>query len=213
MARGLFIANEGADAVGKRTQTLKMVEYLKSLGRDCIFTSEPVYDSFTGRAIKRMLTFGNFDAYSIQVLFTKDREDHVTSLITPTLSAGTDVVTDRYRLSTIAYSIASGIEGTDLQELIGKNAKFPNPDVTFIMDLDPNIATNRLFSRSKSEKRDIDAFEKSLELQIRVREAFLKLQKETENSFVINADQDIEKIASDVREILSDKLKSLKRQT
>jgi len=105
MARGRFFVIEGADGVGSTTQVIRLVEALRLDGRTVHQTAEPSQGP-VGKLIRQMLG-GDRPRQQIHrelaLLFGADRLDHVAREIEPALAAGTDVVSDRYTLSSLVY--------------------------------------------------------------------------------------------------------------
>ena len=62
-------------------------------------------------------------------------------VITPALSDGCIVVSDRYYLSTVAYQ---GANGMDPDLILKKNAVFPVPDLAFILEIEPAQGIQRI---------------------------------------------------------------------
>ena len=136
--------------------------------------------------------------------FIKDREYHVKTVILPFLGLGNSkdvnvILCDRYYHSTIAYQCAQGI---DSQLIIDANSKFPKPDITFILDLSPDIALKRMKSRDEKEEK----FEKT-EFMIRLQQNFINLPKllANDNIKIIDASHGIKEVFERIKEEL-DKL-------
>ena len=84
------------------------------------------------------------------------RKKHLEKLIIPALEQGCFVVCDRYSLSTYAYQMAQGVS----LELIRKlHAEVINPDLTFFVDVDYNVAKKRILARGEK----LEKFEKDEE--------------------------------------------------
>ena len=89
-------------------------------------------------------------------LYVDDRKKHLEKLIIPALEQGCFVVCDRYSLSTYAYQMAQGVS----LELIRKlHAEVINPDLTFFVDVDYNVAKKRILARGEK----LEKFEKDEE--------------------------------------------------
>ncbi|MDO8459657.1 MAG: dTMP kinase [Nanoarchaeota archaeon] len=193
--KGLFIAFEGIDGSGKTTQLKRFVEYLfyKDKHNHIILTREP-YKETKIRKLLREGTDPLSQASLIANLFINDRKQHVEELILPSLEKGFHVVTDRYKLSTIAYQSAQGM---DVAELIRKHVNLPVPNMTFIMD----IPAKKAFARMSGESgRDPHKFESNIEFLEKIRKQFIQSQKSLpkERIFVINGDRDAEQIFNEI---------------
>ena len=199
MARGIFIVIDGIDGSGKGEIVKKLHNHLfsKSKSYSILTTREPT-NGMHGMKIRKILeTEKNPDenAGNLLELFIKDREEHVEDVIAPFLknSDGGNaniVICDRYYHSTIAFQSTQGI---DTDELIKKNSKFPKPDITFILDLEPETAMKRMSGREKEKFENLD-FMKSL------RKKFLELPKLlNERIIIIDASKNVEKVFEDVK--------------
>ena len=105
--RGFFIAIEGIDGAGKRTQIDLLREALTRRGADCASISFPRYDSFFGRLVARYLNgeFGPLDAvdpHFAALLYAGDRLDAKPEL-EAALAAGKTLLADRYVASNLAH--------------------------------------------------------------------------------------------------------------
>ena len=69
-------------------------------------------------------------------------------IIKPNLQANKVVVVDRYLDSTLVYQGLEGGLGTNIvQEIAKKSIDLPLPDITFLLDIDPQQAQERLKKR------------------------------------------------------------------
>jgi len=204
LKRGKLIALEGIDGSGKATQAKRIQDLLMSKGKEAIVTGEPVYESATGKMIKEILNSDEkYDSFSLQLIYSLDRSMHVSTLIEPALGNGTYVIADRYFMSTIAYAIATGVKGEQLDALKKVNSTFPYPDFVFILDVDADESAKRLISRSASEGRKVDRFEK-IDFLNKVRNIYQKFQNEYKNTKIINGNRSIEDVSNDILEELGD---------
>ncbi len=91
------------------------------------------------------------------------------------------------------------------KQLVEKlNEKFPQPDLTFFINVSPKECVRRIEgSRFRKE-----FFEKEKKLT-KVRQTYLRLSenKKYRNFFVINGEQPVEKVAEDIREIINKELR------
>jgi dTMP kinase len=198
----MFIAFEGIDGSGKTTQAQRLFETIRSRGIRCELTSEPT-DGPIGRMIRSALKKEiKLDNRTIQLLFCADRSHHVNSLIEPKTKQGVQVITDRYFFSTIAYGAAGGI---DREWLKSANSRFPLPDITFILEIDPEKAMARIGARVDSGKtgaadpkvKHVEIFEK-LDFQKRVRDEYRKIASEYRNVHLIDSSKEIDIINKEI---------------
>lgn len=171
---GQFVTFEGIDGSGKSTQINKLATALKASGQDIILTREPG-GSIGAEEIRALLVEGDPGRWSPQteiLLFTAARRDHLEKTILPALNAGKTVLSDRFADSTRVYQGAARAElrgvVDDLHSLmIGRE-----PDLTFILDMDPATALTRGLARKSGEDRFEDF---GLAFQQALRQGFLAL--------------------------------------
>src|SRR3989344_4059399 len=115
MKKGLFIAFEGIDGCGKSTQIKKFADYLfsKDKHNHVVLTRNPYKDTDI-RGILRQDNDPLTQSDKLANLFIEDRRKHAKEIIIPNLEMGNFVVSDRYKLSTVAYQSAQGLNIQDL---------------------------------------------------------------------------------------------------
>ncbi len=187
----LFIALEGIDSCGKTIQSQMLYNHMRKRG-ECLLTAEPTDSGPLGNLID-MLLHGpeRFDPTALQLLYVADRASHVAGTIKPALDGKRTVITSRYFFSTIAYGEATGVDREWLKLM---NSRFPLPDRTLIIDLDPEVALSRKRQQRLEQGMQPDLFERQLDLMKRVRKTYLELAKEYENCVLIDGSQSIEKV-------------------
>jgi dTMP kinase len=170
----MFITFEGIDGSGKSTQAKALVAALEAVGKPCIWTREPG-GSTGAEAIRKLLVEGDPDRWSAEtelLLFNAARRDHLEKTIAPALARGAVVVCDRFVDSTRVYQ---GVARGDLRELVDlmhKTMIKREADLTFIIDIDPEVSLNRGLARKSGEDRFEDM---GLDFQKRLRAGFLDL--------------------------------------
>lgn len=183
---GFFIALEGGDGSGKSTQIARVAAALADEGHTVESTREPGGTEL-GRKIRSVL-FDSTEPPSPRteaLLFAADRAHHVASLVDPSLAAGTIVITDRYIDSTIAYQ-AAGREFDP--ETIGALSRWATsgliPNLTVVLDIDPEVASERMHGRDESNYLDGE----SQLFHQRVRQTYLaQAAKEPDRYVVVDA--------------------------
>lgn len=183
-AQGLFISFEGIDGSGKSTQAKKLGQRLEQEGHDVVLTREPG-GSLGAEEIRALVLQGDPDRWSAEteiLLFTAARRDHMECTILPALDAGKIVICDRFADSTRIYQ---GLTRGDLRALVDRlhTLMIPrDPDVTVLIDMDPEIGLARAKARSTNEERFEDF---GLQFQQTMRAGFLALADEYSNRFRI----------------------------
>lgn len=195
---GIFITFEGIDGSGKSTQARALADKIASDGREVVLTREPG-GSPGAEAIRRLLVEGDTDRWSPEteiLLFTAARRDHLERTIEPALAAGQVVISDRFADSTRVYQGAARADLRPVVDLLHEAMIGREPDLTFVVDMDPEAALSRGLARNSGE----DRFEEfGLEFQQKLRQGFLDLAKQfPERCHVINGSQDVDDVASDV---------------
>ena len=145
MNGGRLVAFEGLDGSGKSTQLELLAARLRAVGCDVVTTREPT-EFPSGQRIREMARSGEqLEPEEELRWFVEDRRVHVAEVITPALRAGQIVLTDRYYLSTVAYQ---GARGLDFEEILGDSEDaFPIPDLVLLLEIDPQIAFERVHAR------------------------------------------------------------------
>ncbi len=192
----MFIVFEGIDGSGKTTLSRKLQNFLLLRGIKAIWTKEP-YTAY----IREIVINNKLSAWEETLLFITDRSIHVRELIGPKLEKGFTVICDRFYLSTFAYQgFGKGIPLEDIKKIHRTVIDEVKPDITFLLDIEPYKALERIKSRGNFSK-----FEKLNFLQ-KVREGFLELAKEETNTFILNGEKNIYQLLGEVLEILSKKI-------
>lgn len=198
MASGRFITFEGIDGSGKSTQVRRLSAALEADGVEVVTTREPG-GAPGAEEIRQLVLTGEPDRWSAEteiLLFTASRRDHLEKTIEPALAAGKTVISDRFADSTRVYQGATrGDLRTKVDQLhevmIGRE-----PDLTFIIDMDPAVALARGLARNSGEDRFEDF---GLDFQKTLRAGFLQLAKDfADRCVVINGDRDPDAVAADI---------------
>lgn len=212
MKRGLFVTFEGGEGTGKSTQIKLFSDYLKHKGIPHVLTREPG-GTPGGAEIRSLLLKGSVDKWdplTEMLLFSADRRDHLVKKIWPEMNAGKVVVSDRFADSTLAYQ-GFGY-GEDLDAIQTVNALYHiiagdfKPDVTFILDINPEIGVARSMARAGNDEQRFEGMDFTFHKNLR--EAFLKIaDADPERCVVIDANQSIEKVHEDIVTRFEEKIK------
>jgi dTMP kinase len=135
---GLLVAFEGIDNAGKTTQVQHVADWVKSQGRSTLISRE--MRTGIGQCFRAEFEAGKLSPRVKALLFAADRYHRLETEIMPALEQGTVVLADRWALSSLVYRSIEG-QGAALAEFVNKDAT--PPDVTFLIDVDSNLAYHR----------------------------------------------------------------------
>jgi dTMP kinase len=173
MTEGHFIVVEGIDGSGTTTQCSILAARLVDAGLRAHTTREPS-DGPIGVMIRQVLTGrlvvpGRDGAHppgwaTMATLFAADRLDHLEAEVIPSLADGVTVICDRYDYSSVAYqTVSSGGRGDASSWVRELNRHAKRPDLTLILDVDPEVAASRRSTRAGTpELYEIDEMQVEL---------------------------------------------------
>ena len=181
----LFITFEGGDGSGKSTQVNLLKNYLDNLNFETIKTREPG-GTPSAEILRDLLTTGKVEKWtpmSEALLMWASRYEHLIQVIEPALNSGKNVICDRFYDSTYAYQGVAHNLGIDKMEKLKKIIIGDiEPDVTFVLDIDPKVGLKRSLDRSNQENR----FESyNIDFHNKIRSAFLEIAKKNKNRCVV----------------------------
>jgi len=203
--KGKFIVIEGIDGCGKTTQIDKLSRWLPNSGlikngSKLITTREPG-GSLLGKKIRGLILDNNENnkpsSLAELLLYSADRAEHVSKIISPALNNNDWVISDRFSDSTLAYQgygrninleLFKNIESIVCQGI--------SPDLTFFLEISPEES----ISRRKNEIPDRIESE-GIRFLEKVNEGF-KLIAKQKNWKVISASQNIKTISNQIKETL-----------
>lgn len=203
MAKGTFITLEGTEGSGKTTQGKLLVKWLSAHDYAVIYTREPG-GTYIGEQIRNvLLSKDNFEIIPEAefLLFSASRAQHTARLILPALKSGISVICDRYADSSLAYQGRGRGLGLETLCNITTFATFGlKPDITLYFDLSPEKGVLR-----KNKRNRIDSEKISFHQQVRA--GYLSLvEKEPNRWVVIDANNSIDIIQNQIREIVSGRI-------
>lgn len=212
-----FIAFEGVEGSGKTTQARMLAKFLRKLG----FQAEIVKDPGTtelGEKIRRILKSDvKISPISELFLFLSARRQLVDEVIRPSMRQGKVIITDRFTPSTLAYQgRGRGLIPETLPMLCYIATGGVEPEITFVLDIDPEIGLARVKKRYEAKKSRVkseeeegqdnnksgsdnddeeeekkkDRFERQdIDFHRRIREYYIEFSESEENVFLIDADR------------------------
>ncbi len=195
---GRFVTFEGVDGAGKSTQLRRLAAALGGEGVATVETREPG-GSPGAEAIRALLVDGAPGRWSAEtelLLFTAARRDHLERVIGPALARGETVLCDRYVDSTRAYQSAG--RGADRALIDDLHARLigRDPDLTLILDIDPDAALARGLAAGGAER--FEGFGPAF--QRRLGEAFRAIAAaEPQRCALIDASGDPDAVAARIR--------------
>jgi dTMP kinase len=200
--RGWFLTLEGVEGTGKSTNLGFITDYLRDAGIDLIVTREPGGTEL-GEEIRDLLLSHREDGMHPDtelLLMFAARAEHLRRKIQPALAAGQWVLSDRFTDATYAYQ--GGGRALDLERIAileDWTQGALRPDVTFLLDLDPEVGLARAANRAaldRFEQEDLAFFQ-------RVRNAYQqRVEEQPERFRVVDASQPLEEVQADLQAYL-----------
>ena len=172
----MFFSFDGIDGAGKSTQMDRFCHWLEDVkGKQVVQCREPGGTEL-GESIRDLLLNQKsirLDLEAELFLFMASRAQLVNEVIRPALAEGKVVVCDRFQMASVVYQGHAGGLEPDMIRKIGELAVGGTcPDMTFVFQLDPEIAaqrvgdqTDRIESRSDNFLQQVaDGFQKEIEI-------------------------------------------------
>ncbi len=195
--KGIFISFEGIDGSGKSTQISLLAKYFAKQKKSFVRTEEPGGTEGANEIRKILLRENNFQ-WSVEseaLLFMAARNDHVEKVIKPAIKDNKIVICDRFMDSTIVYQGMRSPRAKKLSlllfDLIGIS-----PDITFLIDMDPEIALDRALKRANDE----DRFENyGINFQRQLRQNFLDIaNKHSDRIKIVDGNRSPQQVAAQI---------------
>jgi dTMP kinase len=206
VTRGRFLTLEGGEGAGKSTQAARLAASLRAIGLTVQLTREPG-GSPGAEAIRRLLVEGEVDRWDARaeaLLFAAARADHVSRLIRPALERGEWVVCDRFVDSSRAYQGGGGgLDDADIIALHAVGSGGLMPDRTFLFEIEPEIARQRLAARQGADGDRMESKPASYHARLAARFRDIAA-REPERVIAIDANRDPEAVAAEIWAHLAD---------
>jgi dTMP kinase len=185
----MFISIEGIEGAGKSTQAVRLKDWLeKEKGSRVVLTREPG-GTAVGDQIRDVLLRPD-NALQPQTelfLLLASRRELCETVIRPALGRGEVVIADRFGDSSVAYQgYGRGLGPDVVRQLVNMATGGLRPDVTILLDVDPELGLRRCLSVKKSEKkgRRRDRMEReSFEFFAKVRAGYLEMAEREPDRF------------------------------
>lgn len=208
MKKPVWIVLEGGDGAGKGVAGGIAQKLLEERGMKYIRTREPG-GTEEGELLRDKLLgeYGHVWEKSSEImLMTTSRVQHVAKVIRPHIQRGVSVLCDRYVHSTIAYQ-GYGHQGPiDLIRHLHEHAVGGDmPDLTIILDIDPEVGIARAKRRLEETGADEGRMENmAMEFHRRVRQGYLDMaEDDPDRHMVVDASRTIPEVRDDIAARLS----------
>ena len=158
---GLFITFEGTDGSGKTTQVQYLADHCRSKGFHVVQTREPGGTLISEKIRELILDVSTpeIDNVTEALLYAAARAQHVSQVIRPALERGDIVLCDRFVDSSIAYQgYARGL-GDGVAEINAFAVQGLEPDLTFYMELNPEIGLMRIKKQNSFDRLEKEAID------------------------------------------------------
>jgi len=203
--RGKFIVIEGIDGCGKTTQIDEIARWIPTSGllkgkSKLVKTREPG-GSLLGKKLRNLILDNNKNnkpsSLAELLLYSADRAEHISKIISPALEKQDWVLSDRFCDSTLAYQgygRSLNLEIIKNIESIVCQGKYP--DLTIFLDIsaEESVLRRKHLIPDRMESEGIKFLQK-------VNEGFKFIAKE-KNWKIISAMEDIDTISNEIKETL-----------
>jgi len=186
----VIITFEGGEGAGKTTNASRLCSFLTGKGLPWLSLREPGGSSLS-EEIRGLFLGGSMDVMTELMLILASRRQNLREIVEPGLASGRIIVIDRFVDSTLAYQgIMGGIGLERVRSLMEMSGTWVEPDLTFVMDLNPERALARIDPSDRFERQGI-------EYHRRLREAFLTISRNSRHR-VIDAGKDRDAVHADI---------------
>ncbi|WP_201747443.1 dTMP kinase [Brevibacillus sp. VP] len=205
----MFISLEGGDGAGKSTAIALLEKRVTEQGSAVLVTREPGGVDIAEQIREVILNRENtkMDGRTEALLYAAARRQHLVEKVIPALEQGKIVLCDRFIDSSLAYQgVARGLPTDEIFAINQFAIQDRMPDLTFYLDVSPEVGLARIEANSNREKNRLDL--EKVSFHTRVREGYeLLITKFPERIVRINADQPIEQVVDEMLTIMQEKIK------
>ena len=208
MMAGSLITFEGIDGSGKSTQIQMLENEFNKLGIVYKTFREPGGTLLSEKIRIILLDSENIELISTaeSLLFAAARAQLTVEQIKPAIANGEFVICDRFTDSTIAYQgYGRGLDIKTLEKINHIATDGLTPDVTFILDISPEVAASRMETEvpDRMEATGVEFFK-------RIREGYHKIKDQNPNRYrVINGEQSPEIVFTEIKAIIMKKFEEV----
>jgi len=205
---GKLITFEGIDGSGKSTQIQMLENEFEKLGVEYKTFREPGGTELSEKIRNILLDKKNIELITTaeSLLFAAARAQLTAQKIQPAIIRGIFVICDRFTDSTIAYQgYGRELDIKKLQEINNIATDGLKPDITFILDINPDVSKIRIGAEAldRMEAAGKDFFE-------RVRQGYHRIKEQNPNRCIeINAERTPRDVFRDIREIIIEKYEDI----
>ena len=207
---GYFITFEGPEGAGKTT-ILRLIENeLQKQGIDVISTREPGGIAIAEQIRSVILDKENtaMDSRTEALLYAAARRQHLAEKVIPALNEGNVVLCDRFIDSSLAYQ--GHARGLGIEEVFTINQfaiENMMPFLTILFMISPEKGMERIYKNQDREVNRLDL--ETIEFHEKVHQGYLLLaERFKERITVVDADQSLEEVFKQVKQIIESQLSS-----
>lgn len=205
---GFFITLEGGEGSGKTTVLGRVTAYLQNRSMPYRITREPggVEIAEKIRSIILDPAHTAMDVRTEALLYAASRSQHLAEVVEPALREGLTVLCDRFVDSSLVYQ--GHARGLGIEEVWSIN-RFAignrMPDLTFYLDVDPEIGLSRIAANQEREVNRLDL--ESLSFHKKVREGYqLLAQANPDRIVVLDANRPVHMVEQDIVRTLEERV-------
>lgn len=201
---GLFITIEGPEGSGKTTVAKMITERLKMEGYPVVYTREPGGVEIAEKIRDIILDVNNtkLDSRSEALLYAASRRQHLVEKVEPALAEGKIIICDRFIDSSLAYQ--GHARGLGIDEVFEMNMFAINkrlPDLTILLDIDPQEGLNRINKNRSGELNRLDL--ENLSFHQKVHEGYEILKTKYAKRFsIVDANKSKEEVFKQVLDLV-----------
>jgi len=204
LCMGLFITIEGPEGSGKTTVAKMITERLKMEGYPVVYTREPGGVEIAEKIRDIILDVNNtkLDPRSEALLYAASRRQHLVEKVEPALAEGKIIICDRFIDSSLAYQ--GHARGLGIDEVFEMNMFAINkrlPDLTILLDIDPQEGLNRINKNRSGELNRLDL--ENLSFHQKVHEGYEILKTKYAKRFsIVDANKSKEEVFKQVLDLV-----------